>query len=255
MNNIYIISPLEQFEINNFIGINAPILGYFQITLTNIGFYFIVALCLSIGIHIITNNNKAIIANKWSISQESIYVSIHSMVREQIGVKNEIYFPFIFSLFSLVLFSNLIGMVPYSFTPTSHLVVCISLSFAILLGVTIIGFQNHGIKFFSFFVPAGTPIFLVPLLVIIELISYLARGFSLGIRLAANITAGHTLLKIIATFIYKIMIAGPLFVIIGLIPLSLLTGLSALELGIAILQSYVFTILACSYIKDAIDLH
>lgn len=252
----HIQSPLEQFEINSLMGINAPLLGYAQFSLTNIGLYFILALVISIGFNVLFNNNNLIIANRYSISAESIYTTILNMVQNQISsIKGQYFFPFIYSLFMLVLLGNFIGMVPYSFAITSHLIFTLSLSNAILVGVTIIGFREHGLKFFSYLVPSGTPLVLVPLLVIIELISYFAKGLSLGIRLGSNILAGHLLTKITAGFIYQIMIASPLMFVIGIIPLVLLIGITGLELAIAFIQAYVFTILTCSYIKDSLDLH
>ena len=253
--NIIIHSPLEQFEVINIISIIAPILGYVQFSITNLGLYLLIVLFTIIFSHYFTSNYNKVIPSKWGVLQETIYSSILGMVREQIGSKNEIYFPLIISIFLLVLVTNLIGMVPYSFTPTGQLIVSLGLSVMIWIGVTLIGFQKHGIKFWSFFVPLGTPLILVPLLVNIELISYTARAFSLGVRLMANITAGHTLLKIISTFVWQILHAGPVFFIIGLLPVILLTALTGLELAIAILQAYVFSILTCSYIKDAVNLH
>jgi F-type H+-transporting ATPase subunit a len=175
------------------------------------------------------------------------------MVREQLG--KEIYLPFIYSTFLFILFANLIGNVPYSYAITSSIVVSIGLSFTIIIGVTILGLSIHKIHFFSFFIPAGTPLALVPLLVLIELISYIARAFSLGIRLFSNITAGHTLLKILSTFLYQMFTSGVLIAIVTLIPFALFTAIIGLELAVSFIQAYVFTLLLLSYIKDAIDLH
>jgi len=146
-------------------------------------------------------------------------------------------------------------MIPYSFASTSHFVLTFSLSFTIVLGATILGFQKHGLKFFSLFVPAGCPLALLPLLVMIELISYLARNISLGLRLAANITAGHMLLSILSGFVYNIMNAGILYMILALMPLAFIIAFSGLELGIALIQAQVFVVLTASYIKDGLDLH
>jgi F-type H+-transporting ATPase subunit a len=146
-------------------------------------------------------------------------------------------------------------MIPYSFASTSHFVLTFFLSFSIVLGATIIGFQNHGLKFFSLLVPAGCPIALIPLLVLIELISYLARNISLGLRLAANILSGHMLLHILAGFTYNIMSSGIIFFFLGLIPLSFIVAFSSLEIGIAFIQAQVFVVLTSSYIKDGLDLH
>ena len=183
----FVNNPLEQFEINDFIFILAPIFGFTKLSLTNIGFYLILVVSIIIFMNVLSKNNNNIIPSRWAIHSESLYGSILNMVREQVGPVNEIYVPLIFALFNFVLFSNLIGLVPYSFTATSHLVLTLSLSTTILIGVTIIGFQKHGLGFFAFFIPAGTPLGLVFLLVAIELISYLARAVSLGVRLGKNI--------------------------------------------------------------------
>jgi F-type H+-transporting ATPase subunit a len=165
------------------------------------------------------------------------------------------YFPFIYTLFLFILINNLIGMVPYSFASTSHFILAFALSFTVVLGATILGFNQHGLKFFSLLVPAGCPIALLPLLVLIEFISYLARNISLGLRLAANITAGHMLLHILSGFTFNIISSGIVFAILGLIPLAFITAFSGLELGIAVIQAQVFVVLTASYIKDSLDLH
>jgi F-type H+-transporting ATPase subunit a len=146
-------------------------------------------------------------------------------------------------------------MVPYSFAATAHFVLTFSLSFTIVLGATILGFQKHGLKFFSLFVPAGCPLGLVPLLVIIEFISYLARNVSLGLRLAANMLSGHMLLNILSGFTYNIMTSGIIFFFLGLLPLAFIIAFSGLEFGIAFIQAQVFVVLSCSYIKDGLELH
>lgn len=177
------------------------------------------------------------------------------MVNQINGKKGQMYFPFIYALFIFILINNLIGMIPYSFASTSHFILTFSLSFTIVLGATILGFQIHGSKFFSLFVPAGCPLALLPLLVLIEFISYLARNVSLGLRLAANILSGHMLLNILSGFTYNIMTSGILFFFLGLLPLAFIIAFSGLELAIAFIQAQVFVVLSCSYIKDALDLH
>ncbi|KAF7846540.1 hypothetical protein BT93_L4182 [Corymbia citriodora subsp. variegata] len=225
MNTLFnIASPLDQFEIRDLLSLNAPILGNLSLSLTNIGLY------LTIG--------------------------VHSIVVGQINDKNgQAYFPFMYVLFVFILLNNLIGMIPYSFASTSHFVLTFSLSFTIVLGATILGFSRHGLKFFSLFVPAGCPLGLLPLLVLIEFISYLARNVSLGLRLAANILSGHMLLNILSGFTYNIMNSGFIFFFLGLLPLAFIIAFSGLELGIAFIQAQVFVVLSCSYIKDGLDLH
>jgi len=251
-----IISPLDQFEIRNLISLDAPVLGNLSLSLTNIGLYLTIAGYLVFIISLVSNNNNRIISNAWSVYQESIYATVHSIVVSQINdKKGQVYFPFMYVLFIFILVNNLIGMVPYSFASTSHFVLTFSLSFTVVLGATILGLSKHGLEFFSLFVPAGCPLGLLPLLVLIEFISYLARNVSLGLRLAANILSGHMLLNILSGFTYNIMTSGFIFFFLGFFPLAFIIAFSGLELGIAFIQAQVFVVLSCSYIKDALDLH
>jgi F-type H+-transporting ATPase subunit a len=251
-----ILSPLDQFELRDLLSLDAPILGNLHLSITNIGFYLTIGAFFIFALSLLTTNYNKLVSNNWSISQESLYATIHSIVTNQINSKaGQLYFPFIYTLFIFILINNLIGMVPYSFASTSHFVLTFSLSFTIVLGATILGFQKHGLKFFSLLVPAGCPLPLLPLLVLIEFISYLARNISLGLRLAANITAGHMLLNILSGFVYNIMNAGVLYMILALVPLTFIIAFSGLELGIALIQAQVFVVLTSSYIKDGLDLH
>ena len=256
MNNFIVLSPLDQFEIMDLISINFNILNNNHISITNIGLYLTISTLIIVGINKLATNYNKLISNTWSINQESLYATIHSIVINQINSnKGQIYFPFIYALFLFILINNLIGMVPYSFASTSHFILTFFISFTVVLGATFLGFQKHGLEFFSFFVPSGCPLGLLPLLVLIEFISYLARNISLGLRLAANLVSGHMLLNILSGFTYKIMTSGILFLFIGLIPLAFIIAFSGLELGIAFIQAQVFVVLTCSYIKDALDLH
>jgi len=255
MKTLFILSPLSQFEVTSLIGLNAPILGHLNLTLTNLGLYSLFVLFIIIGLHYFANNESNLIPSKWSISLESSYASLSSMVREQIGANSEIYLPFVYSLFFFILVGNLVSNVPYSFAVTASGVVSLGLSVTIFIGVTILALSIHGIKFFSFFIPAGTPLALVPLLVLIELISYLARAVSLGVRLFANIVAGHTLLKILSTYLYKLFTGSLIVAIITLVPFTIFLALIGLELAVSLIQAFVFTLLVCSYLKDAIELH
>ena len=257
-NNLYreILSPLDQFEIRDLLSLDAPIFGNLHISITNIGFYLTIGGLFILTMSILSTNYNKLVSNNWSISQESLYATIHSIVTNQInGKSGQIYFPFIYTLFIVILMNNLIGMVPYSFASTSHFVLTFSLSFTIVLGATILGFQKHGLEFFSLLVPAGCPLPLLPLLVLIEFISYLARNISLGLGLAANILSGHMLLNILAGFTYNIMTSGIIFFFLGLIPLAFIIAFSGLELGIAFIQAQVFVVLSSGYIKDGLDLH
>ncbi len=249
-----ITSPLDQFDIRNLISFD--VLGNINLGITNIGLYLTIGALIILTLNILATNYNRIGSNNWSIGNESLYSTIQSIVVNQINeIRGQIYFPFIYTLFVFILVNNLIGMVPYSFASTSHFVVTFALSFSIVLGATILGFKIHGLEFFSLFVPAGCPLGLLPLLVLIEFLSYLARNVSLGLRLSANIVAGHLLLTILSGFTYKIMASGPLFFIVGLLPLSFIVGFCGLELGISFIQAQVFVVLSSSYIKDALELH
>jgi F-type H+-transporting ATPase subunit a len=251
-----ILSPLDQFEIRNLFCIDTPLLANMNLSITNIGLYLTIACFLAFYISLLATNKSKITPNKWSLSQETLYATIHSIVINQINNKDgQLYFPFMYALFIFILINNLIGMVPYSFATTSHFILTFSLSFTVVLGATLLGFRIHGLKFFSLFVPAGCPLGLLPLLVLIEFISYLARNVSLGLRLAANILSGHMLLNILSGFTYNIMTSGLVFLFLGLLPLAFIIAFSGLELGIAFIQSQVFVVLSCSYIKDALELH
>ena len=249
------LSPLSQFEVTSLMGLNIPLLGHFSLTLTNLALYTCFILFIVVGFHFYGNNESKLIPNNWSISLESSFASLSSMVREQIGSHNEVYLPFVYSLFFFILVGNLISNVPYSFAVTASGVISLGLSFTIFIGVTILAIYIHGIKFFSFFVPAGTPLGLVPLLVLIELVSYLARSVSLGVRLFANIVAGHTLLKILSTYLYQLFTGSTIVAVITLIPFVIFLALIGLEIGVSLIQSFVFTLLVASYLKDAIELH
>jgi len=167
----FVLSPLDQFEVRDLLSINANLLGNFHLSLTNIGLYLTIGIFLILTYSLLATNNNKIIPNNWSISQESIYATVHSIVVSQINpTKGQVYFPFIYTLFLFILANNLIGLVPYSFASTSHFILTFSMSFTIVLGATFLGFNSHGLKFFSLFVPAGCPLALLPLLVLIEFI-------------------------------------------------------------------------------------
>ncbi len=255
-NYLYILSdsPLSQFEITDLFNIN--ILNYINLNLTNIGLYLSIGCILLLVINLLSSNENKLVSNNWSIGKESLYATVHSIVINQIdSKKGQIYFPFIYTMFVFILINNLIGMIPYSFASTSHFILTFALSFTVVLGATILGFQKHGLKFFSLFVPAGCPLGLVPLLVLIEFISYLSRNVSLGLRLGANIMSGHMLLNILAGFTYNIMTSGIIFFFLGLIPLAFIIAFSGLEIGIAFIQAQVFVVLTSSYINDGLNLH
>ena len=253
---IWSTSPLDQFIIRDLFSIKANILNNIQISLTNIGLYLLITTFLISMLYILATNYNFSVPNKWSISHETLYSTVYSIVINQINAnRGQMFFPLISALFIYILINNLVGMVPYSFAPTSHFILTFSLSFTVVIGATILGFQIHSLKFFSLLVPSGCPLGLLPLLVLIEFISYLSRNVSLGLRLGANVLSGHMLLNILGGFTYNIMSKGLIYFFLGLVPLLFIVAFSGLEIGIAFIQAQVFVVLSSSYIKDGLDLH
>jgi F-type H+-transporting ATPase subunit a len=252
-------SPLEQFAILPLIPMN---IGNLYFSFTNSSLFMLLTLSLVLLlVHFVTKNGGGnLVPNAWQSLVELIYDFVLNLVNEQIGglsgnVKQK-FFPCILVTFTFLLFCNLQGMIPFSFTVTSHFLITLALSFSIFIGITIVGFQRHGLHFFSFLLPAGVPLPLAPFLVLLELISYCFRALSLGIRLFANMMAGHSLVKILSGFAWTMLFLNNIFYFIGdLGPLFIVLALTGLELGVAILQAYVFTILICIYLNDAINLH
>ena len=238
-------SPLAQFEIKRLIDIQ---LGGVDASFTNSSLMMIFVLVVATAALSFGMSKRALVPWRWQSIVELAYEFIANMLRENVGSEGRQYFPFIFTLFMFILFSNLIGLMPYSFTVTSHIIVTFALAMVVFLGVTIIAVARHGLKFFTFFVPPGLPMILAPLLVPIEVISYLARPITLSLRLFANMMAGHTMLKVFGGFV----VALGLF---GFAPFVFIIAIYALELIVAVLQAYVFTILTCLYLNDAIHLH
>ena len=255
MNNFLILSPLDQFEVVSLLTVVSDFLGIINLSLTNFALYTFYTIFVILGIHYLGNNEFNLVPNKWSIALEASYASLGNIVRSQIGSLNEMYVPFIYAIFWYVLIANLISNLPYSFAVNASGLACLGISVMIFIGVTILALTLHKVKFFSFFVPQGTPLALVPLLVIIELISYFARAISLGLRLFANIAAGHTLLKILATFLFKLFNGGLIVFVVTLIPFVLFICIVGLEIAVSFIQAYVLSVLVCSYIKDAVYLH
>jgi F-type H+-transporting ATPase subunit a len=193
-------------------------------------------------------SGRAMVPGRLQSIAEMAYEFVANMVRDNVGTAGMRFFPFVFTLFVFVLFCNMLGMVPYSFTVTSHIIVTFALAFAIFLGVTVLGFVTHGFGFLKFFVPSGIPVLLVPLLVVIEVVSYLTRPISLSVRLFANMLAGHTMLKVFGGFVV-------LMGIWGVAPFVFMIALTGLEVLVALLQAYVFAILTCIYLNDALHMH
>lgn len=190
----------------------------------------------------------ALVPGRWQSMVEILYEFVANMLNDTAGHEGRKYFPFIFTLFVFILCANLMGLIPYSFTVTSHIIVTFALAAVVFLGVTAIGFMKHGLHFLKFFVPSGVPAIMLPLLVVIEVISYLTRPMSLSVRLFANMMAGHTMLKVFGGFV----VALGAF---GILPLAFLVAITALELVVALLQAYVFAVLTCIYLNDALHMH
>lgn len=248
-------SPLEQFEIQTLIGFTSPFGDISYINITTFALYTIIILIIIWIWNKYTLENGKIISTNWNISVESLYSTIINMVKNQIGSKGMRYFPLIYTLFIFILIANLISMIPYNFAINAQLIFTISLSITIWIGVTILGLYNYKLEYFGLFVPSGCSLILVPLLVLIEGISNLARALSLGLRLGANILSGHLLITILSGLVYEIMASSLLSFFLGLLPLIIILAIVCLEFAIAAIQAYVFCILTCSYIKDALYLH
>jgi len=255
-----LLTPLEQFQIFSLLNIK---MFFFDFSFTNLFLINFIVLFLFFAIILLlnpkTNYLKKIsfyfIPDSWQILIESIYETVSQLLFDNINFEGENFFPFISALFCLILFSNLIGLIPYSFTITSHLIVTFSLSFSIFIGVIIIGIKRYKFKMLSLFIPSNTSFGLALLLVPIEFVSYIFKPISLGVRLFANLMAGHTLLKVIVGFSWSLLLLENFLTLGYIIPLLVLTLLVGLELGVALIQTFVFTILTCIYLNESINLH
>ncbi len=244
------LDPLHQFQIHKIIPLS---LGSWDISYTNSALWMTIGLGVVCLFFYVSLKKEAIVPGRLQASAELVFTFLTGMVKTYIGREGMPFFPFIFTLFWFVLMGNLLGLIPYSFTYTSHIAVTFSLAIVAFLAANVAGFRKHGLGMFHLFLPKGIPIFLAPLMIVIELISYLARPFSLSIRLFANMMAGHLILKLFASF--SVMLAGSSLAVLGVVPLLLNIGVTGLEFLVAVLQTYVFTLLTCLYINDAINLH
>jgi F-type H+-transporting ATPase subunit a len=245
-------SPVEQFTIKVLFALN--LFGY-DVSFTNSSLFMVLTVLASIAFLALAIRPAALIPGRMQGLAEMLYEFVADMVRSNVGNEGRPYFPVIFTLFMFVLFSNLLGLIPYSYTTTSQIVVTFALALAIFVGVTLIALVKHGFHFFSFFVPSGAPKALIPFLVVIEVISYFVRPVSLSVRLFANMLAGHTMLKVFAGLAVMIASAGGVAAAGSVLPLIAIIGLTGLEVLVAVLQAYVFTILTCMYLNDALHLH
>ncbi len=239
-------SPLEQFQLKPLLSLN--LMGY-DVSFTNSGLFMFMAASSAIMFMLYALRQKALVPGRLQALAESLYLMISDMIDQNIGEKGQKFSPLIFSLFLFILFCNLSGILPYSFTVTSHITITFALAALVFCIVTFVGFWNHGLHFLSLFLPRGTPVWLAPLIILIELFAYLARPVSLSLRLAANMVAGHVLLKVLAGFV--VLMA----VFFKPLPIPFIVVLIGFEIFVAILQAYIFTILSCVYLNDAVNLH
>jgi len=240
-------NPMTQFNVYR-IGPEIK-LGAFDISFTNASLFMIISSLAILIIFNVGSKKNSLLPNKIQLLAELSYTFVSNMISNTAGLKAKPYFAFIFSLFMFVLFCNMFGMIPYTFTVTSHIIVTFVLAAFIFIGVTIVGFAKHGFSYLKLFVPSGVPAVLLPLIVVIEVISYLSRPVSLSVRLFANMMAGHTMMKVFGGFVISLGIVG------GWLPLSFSVALTGLEILVAFLQAYVFAILTCIYLNDALNLH
>ena len=240
-------NPMHQFEVYR-IGPEI-ILGSLNLSFTNASLFMVISSILILILLFLGTKKSLLVPSKIQLVAEMSYTFVAKMISDTAGTNAKPFFPFIFTLFMFVLFCNMVGMLPYSFTVTSHIIVTFILAAIVFIGVTIIGFVKHGIKYLELFVPKGVPLVLLPLIVIIEIISYLSRPISLSVRLFANMMAGHTMLKVFGGFVISLGILG------GWLPLGFSIALTGLEILVAFLQAYVFAILTCIYLNDALNLH
>ncbi|MFX4220464.1 MAG: F0F1 ATP synthase subunit A [Thalassobaculum sp.] len=239
-------SPVEQFQIKT-IGPNLHVAGM-DISFTNSAAFMILATVV-VGVFLTQSmSGRHLVPTRIQSMAELSYEFIANMVRENVGAEGRPYFPLIFSLFMFILVGNLLGMIPYSYTFTSQIIVTFAMAITIFVAITVIALVKHGLHFFTFFFPSGAPVYMAPLLIPIEILSYLSRPISLSVRLFANMMAGHTMMKVFGGFVVALGI-------FGIAPLLVLVALTGFEILVAVLQAYVFTILTCIYLYDAIHLH
>ena len=241
--------PIHQFQIQDIVPLSV---GGVDISFTNSALWMVIAAAVSTTALTMAMRPRAIVPGRFQVFAEGIYEFVANMVRENVGSGGREYFPFIFTLFSVVLMGNMIGLVPYAFTYTSHLAVTAGLAVFIFLWVTILGFVKHGAHFLHFFSPPGVPMALKPLVIALEVVSYMTRPLTLSMRLFANMMAGHLVLKVFAGFCVSLM---SLTIVASILPMGFNVIMIAFEFLIAFLQAYVFAILTCIYFRDAIEMH
>jgi F-type H+-transporting ATPase subunit a len=244
------VDPIHQFGITNLVDFGT--IGGVHVALTNSALFMLISVALITGFLLLSTSGRAVVPGRMQSLAEMSYEFVANMLRESAGTEGMKFFPFVFSIFMFVLFANVIGIVPYFFTVTSHIVITATLALVIILLVILYGFWRNGLRFMKLFVPQGVPVYLLPLVVSIEILSFLSRPISLSVRLFANMLAGHITLKVFASFILMLAAWGVVGTVGAVIPFAMIVALTALELLVAFLQAYVFAILTCMYLNDAI---
>lgn len=244
------IDALHQFELAPALGALGHGLGFSQSTL-----FMVVAVVLITALMVAGAAPRAIVPGRLQALAETFYDFVHDLVTGQVGDEGKKFFPFVFSLFMFVLLGNLLGLIPYAFTFTSHIAVTFTLAAIVFVVVTVVGLVMHGTHFFGYFFPQGAPLWLAPIIIPVEIVSYLSRPISLSVRLFANMVAGHVMLIVFATFVVMIGSAGAIGYVAAALPVAMNVVLYGFELLVAFLQAYVFAILTSIYLHDAVHLH
>ena len=241
--------PLHQFEIVRYLDVRVEGLDF---SFTNSSLWMALAVAASYFLIMAGTRQHAMVPGRLQSVVEMLYEFVAGIVRESAGKEAMRFFPLIFTLFIFILIGNMLGMIPGSFTFTSHIIVTFFMAVAVFIGVTVLGFVIHGARFLTFFVPHGAPKAMLPLLVPIEILSYCVRPISLSVRLFVNMMAGHTMMKVFAGFVVSL---GSYYVLPGIFPLAIAVALTGFEIAVAFLQAYIFTVLTCIYLHDAIHMH
>jgi F-type H+-transporting ATPase subunit a len=240
--------PIHQFDIHRLVPLQ---IGGWDVSFTNSSLFMLLAVVLTVGFYIVATQSRSLVPTRLQSLAEISYEFVANMLRDSIGKEGTKYFPFVFSLFMFIFFCNMLGMIPGAFTVTSHIIVTAALAAIVFLTVLVIGFAKNGLRFFKLFVPSGVPIYILPLVTLIEIISFLSRPVSHSVRLFANMLAGHITLKVFGGFVVMLLGAGS-FAVLSPLPLIAAVALTALEFLVAFLQAYVFTMLTCMYLNDAL---
>ncbi len=241
--------PIHQFQITKLVPIE---IGGYDFSFTNSSAFMVATVAIAGGFLYLTTSSRGLIPSRLQSMSEMSYEFVAGMLREAAGTHGMKFFPMVFSLFMFVLVANLIGMVPYFFTVTSHIIVTFALAALVIGTVLVYGFYKNGLGFLKLFVPQGVPVALLPLVILIEIVSFLSRPISLSVRLFANMLAGHITLKVFAGFVTSLSAYGAIGVAGAVLPLAMTVAITGLEFLVAFLQAYVFAILTCMYLNDAI---